>query len=66
MTSFNVPDMTCEGCVRAIASAVQRLDPEGTVVADLPAHEVRVSAEASDEALLAALQDAGFSPMLCK
>jgi hypothetical protein len=27
---------------------------------------VRVNAGASDDALLAALQDAGFSPMLCK
>jgi copper chaperone len=66
MTSFNVPDMTCDGCVRAITSAVRRLDPDSTVLADVPAHEVRVRARVSDAALQEALEDAGFSPVLCQ
>lgn len=62
MALFYVPDMTCGGCVSSITTAVKRADPAATVLADLATHEVRVTATLADAALLAAIEDAGFSP----
>lgn len=62
MTLFHVPDMTCGGCVSSITAAVKRADPAATVVADLGAHEIRITATLPDATLQTAIEDAGFSP----
>ncbi|WP_297488743.1 heavy-metal-associated domain-containing protein [Acidocella sp.] len=60
--TFNIPDMTCNACVRAITQAVHRLDSVAEVSADLAAKHVTVrSANPMDFAR--AIEDAGFSPV---
>ena len=40
MTQFTVPDMTCSGCVKAITTAIHRIDPTASVQADPASHRV--------------------------
>lgn len=61
MTRFTVPDMTCNGCVKAITAAVQRLDPKATVAADLPTRLVEIASAKPAAELAAAIDDAGFT-----
>jgi copper chaperone len=62
MIEFRVPDMTCEGCVRAIASAVRDVDPDAGVTADLDRHFLRIRSHRDADALAEALREAGFTP----
>lgn len=62
MTRFTVPDMTCGGCVKAITTAVQRLDPGASVATDLATHLVEITSARSAAELAAAIDGAGFSP----
>ncbi len=63
MQSFEVPDMTCGHCVKAITQAVQAADPAAQVSADLAQHRVQISGgNTSAEALAAVISDAGYSP----
>ena len=62
MTDFNVPDMTCDGCIQAITRAITAVDASAQVSADLGAHRVRVLAGVPHAALIAAMEDAGFTP----
>jgi len=61
MTRFSVPDMTCEGCVKAITAAVQRVDPGATVRADLASHVVEIGSGKPAAELAAAIDGAGFT-----
>jgi copper chaperone len=63
MLCFEVPDMTCGHCVKAITQAVRTADPAAAVQTDLTRHQVQVSGGAADaQALLAAIADAGYTP----
>jgi copper chaperone len=62
MTAFNVPDMTCGGCVKAITAAVQAVDAGAVVVANLDTKRVEVSGTATAAVLAEAMRDAGFTP----
>ena len=62
MLSFQIPNMTCGHCVRAVTEAVQTADPAATVVADLPTHQVQVQTTAPREAVVAQLAAAGYQP----
>ncbi len=62
MTEFQIPNMTCGHCVRAITEAVQSVDPAARVVADVPQHRVQVDSTAPREALVASLAEAGYAP----
>jgi copper chaperone len=62
MPDFHVPDMTCDGCARAITAAVQAADPAATLSIDLPAHFVAVASARPAAALAEAMREAGFSP----
>ena len=57
---FQVPNMTCGGCVRGVTRAIQSVDPAAEVKADLESHKVRVTTGAARESLVAALAEAGF------
>jgi copper chaperone len=59
---FILPTMTCGHCVRAVTEAVQRLDPNATVVIDLPAHRVQVQTPEHVEAVREVLVEAGYVP----
>ena len=62
MTEFQIPNMTCGHCVRAITEAMQSVDPAARVVADVPQHRVQVDSTAPREALVASLAEAGYAP----
>jgi copper chaperone len=61
MPMFRVPDMTCQGCVRAITGAVKDIDAAADVDVDLDSKQVRVTSAAAPDALAAAMRDAGFT-----
>lgn len=62
MLTFQIPNMTCGHCVRAVTQAVQVADPTATVQADLATHQVQVDTTASREAVAAQLAQAGYQP----
>lgn len=62
MLTFQIPNMTCGHCVRAVTQAVQVADPAATVQADLATHQVRVDTTAGREAVVAQLMQAGYQP----
>jgi copper chaperone len=62
MLTFEIPNMSCGHCVRAITEAVQQADPAATVQPDLPAHRVAVETTAPREAVVAQLTAAGYAP----
>ena len=62
MLTFQIPNMTCGHCARAVTQAVQVADPAATVQADLATHQVQVNTTASREAVAAQLAQAGYQP----
>jgi len=62
MLTFDIPNMTCGHCVRAITEAVKAADPAARVEADLPTHQVKVDTSAPREAVVAQLSEAGYTP----
>lgn len=67
MTAFQIDDMTCGHCAGAITRAVQALDPEAAVRVDLARHRVEVqSSSLAAPALQAAIEEAGYTPVLAR
>ncbi len=60
MHIFHVPGMNCGGCLRAVTRAVQALDPQAQVEADLEARIVRVVSRQSEASILDALGTGGY------
>lgn len=60
MHVFHVPGMNCGGCLRAVTRAIQALDPQAHVEADLEARTVKVASRRSEAALLEALSNGGY------
>lgn len=58
---FQVPDMDCESCVRAITEAVQRVDAQASVSADLATKRVVIGATGETHDFAAAIEAAGFT-----
>ena len=61
MSQFRVPDIHCDGCIRALTGAVRDLDATATVRADLATKLVTVATSANDAAVAQAIRDAGFT-----
>ena len=61
MQLFTVEGMTCGHCVKAVTRAIQTLDPDARVEVDLAQRQVRVQSTQPDAALVAALQEEGYS-----
>ena len=57
---FHVENMTCGGCARSVAKAIQRLDPAAEVAVDLDGHSVEVRSSQAPAAISAALDKAGY------
>jgi copper chaperone CopZ len=57
---FDVPDMDCGGCVRAITEAVHRLDASARISADLAAKTVNIGTQSAAD-FAAAIAAAGFT-----
>lgn len=62
MLSFEIPDMTCGHCVRAVTAAVKAADPAAELQIDLPSHRVQVQTSAPREAVVQQLVEAGYTP----
>jgi copper chaperone len=59
--SFRVKGMTCQGCVAAVTRAVQSVAPRAEISVDLAAERVDVRGDADPRALVAAIENAGFT-----
>jgi len=62
MPIFDVPDMSCGHCVKAIEKAVQAVDAEAKVDTDLETKKVSIASSASRASLADALTEAGYPP----
>lgn len=60
MIELNVKDMTCGHCTDTVTRAVKSIDPEAQVQVDLGSKRVRVQGRAPEDALIRALNDAGY------
>lgn len=61
-TTFTVTGMTCDHCVRAVASEVEQVPGVTAVATDLASGRVRVASDApvDAEAVRAAVEEAGY------
>lgn len=62
MIEFNLPQMSCGHCVKAVTEAVQSVDPQAHVEVDLASKKARVESKAKPEQLSKALSEAGYVP----
>ena len=60
MHTSHVPGMNCGGCLRGVTRAIQTLDPQAQVGADLEARTIRVASNKSQASLLIALSNGGY------
>lgn len=58
--TYSVPDISCGHCKSAIETEVGALDDVATVLVNIEARTVTVDGEASDEAIHAAIEEAGY------
>ncbi|MFO7779303.1 MAG: cation transporter [Nitriliruptoraceae bacterium] len=58
--TYSVPDISCGHCKSAIESEVGELSDVASVLVDIEARTVTVDGEASDEAIHAAIEEAGY------
>ena len=57
---FNVPDISCDHCKRAIEEAVAAIPEVDSVVVTVDRRVVEVAGVASDDAVIAAIGQAGY------
>lgn len=60
MLEFEVADMTCNHCIASITKAIQAIEPNAQVQANLETHRVTVQGNMAQDVIIAALDDAGF------
>ncbi len=58
--TYSVPGVSCEHCRTAITNEVSKVEGVAAVEVDLDARRVRVAGEAADDAVLAAIDEAGY------
>ncbi len=59
-TTYRVSGMTCEGCVKSVTGAIQKVAPEAKVDVDLDAMTVTVNGFDDSAAIGKAITGAGF------
>lgn len=62
MIRFTLPDMTCGHCVGVINQTLIELDPDCELEFDLLNHVISVESCCTQDALAAALTEAGYPP----
>ena len=62
MIEFSIPAISCGHCARAVAEAVQEVDPKADVTVDIAAKRVQIQTQAARAAVVAALTEAGYAP----
>ena len=63
MLTLQVSDMTCGHCASTITKALKTVDPAVKVDIDLASHKVAVDSTKPAETLVAAIRDAGYTPL---
>lgn len=63
MTTFEVKDMTCGHCIKAITQAVLTVDPTAKVQIDLASYRVQIESASAEAELSHAIVKAGYSPI---
>ena len=63
MIQLNVNDMTCGHCASAIARAVKETDAAAKCEVDLAAKTVRIDSAFPAEDFVAAIEEAGYTPV---
>ncbi len=58
--TFSVPGISCDHCKHAIEGEVAKVPGVATVEVDVAARTVVVDAEATDDAIRAAIDEAGY------
>jgi copper chaperone len=62
MLEFDIANLSCGHCVRAVTEAVHEVDPAARVEVDLASKHVTVQSQAERARLAAALTEAGYAP----
>lgn len=57
---LKIENMTCGGCARSVAKAIQSVDPNAGIETDPAARTVRVETTASSAAVQRVLEEAGY------
>ncbi len=60
MYSFNVPNMTCGGCARAVTNALKSVDPDAQIKTDPPTREVQIESSRDRSVFVQVLSEAGY------
>ena len=63
MFELTLPTMTCGHCVGAVTKAIKAVDPQAEVEADLASHRVRVQTTQTRDTIVAAVGEAGYTPV---
>jgi len=66
MLTFNVEKMMCGGCVSAVEAALKALEGVEQVEVDLEAKQARVTGAVDPQAVIAALETAGYPARLAQ
>lgn len=61
MIELKVDGMTCGGCVNSVTRAVKALDASAEVRVDLATKRVSIGGKVSEQDVIRALDDAGYS-----
>ena len=64
MYTFNVPKMSCGGCVNTIKKAILQVDSNAVVEVNLSTKNVNVRTDHSEEDIIQAMSDTGYKPSL--
>ena len=57
---LELPDMSCQHCVRVVTEAVKNIDPQAVLHIDLAAHRVTIDSERPALEFARALEQAGY------
>lgn len=64
MIEITVNDMTCGHCASVITRAVKEADAAARCEIDLASRHVRIASSVSTKAFVAAIAEAGYTPVL--
>ena len=60
MIHFDIPGMTCGGCVRSVTRAIHSIDDAAQVVPDVPARRVTIESRHDRAVFVEAIREAGY------
>ncbi|MNU53940.1 copper exporting ATPase [compost metagenome] len=60
MIALTIPKIRCGGCVASVEKAIHSVDASAQIVADIEARRVEVTTQADRQALVTALDAAGY------